>query len=182
MLLVFQYGSNLSTARLNGPDRLQGAAEVVGLARTVDPFRISFDADTGAGWAAANLLREGDEPAVGVLYRIPEERVVRGVSPGVRTLDDIEHESQIYARQEIGVHCEAHGEDSIEVWTYLVIEPRRGVPTRWEYVRHILIGLVEHGAPLAYRRRVEQRILEHQPDLSAPLREWSESIEGRRKG
>ena len=34
MTLVFQYGSNMSVARLNSNDRLDGDAKTIGVART----------------------------------------------------------------------------------------------------------------------------------------------------
>jgi hypothetical protein len=43
MSKVFQYGSNTLSARLNGPNRLNGRAQSRGIAQTVDDFDIAFD-------------------------------------------------------------------------------------------------------------------------------------------
>jgi len=42
MALVFQYGSNMSVARLNSDDRLAGDAKVVCVATTIEPFDLVF--------------------------------------------------------------------------------------------------------------------------------------------
>ena len=42
MALVFQYGSNLSSQRLNGNERLRGGARIVGTARTTASYRLDF--------------------------------------------------------------------------------------------------------------------------------------------
>ena len=79
MGLVFQYGSNTSRRRLNGPERLRGAARVLGLVRTKERFVLSFDVWSETNnCAAANLRRDGRGRVVwGVLYDIPEEFLAR---------------------------------------------------------------------------------------------------------
>ena len=39
---VFQYGSNMSSARLNDPGRPNGQANVQGIARTVRRYKFGF--------------------------------------------------------------------------------------------------------------------------------------------
>ncbi len=46
MPLVFQYGSNCTSARLNGPNRRNDRAEDLGRAHTVEDLQIPFDIHT----------------------------------------------------------------------------------------------------------------------------------------
>jgi hypothetical protein len=43
MALVFQYGSDCLDSQINGEDRLCGDAKFIGVAETVDDFRLAFD-------------------------------------------------------------------------------------------------------------------------------------------
>jgi hypothetical protein len=42
MAIVFQYGSNMSVARLNCTDCLAGDAKLIGVARTVESYELAF--------------------------------------------------------------------------------------------------------------------------------------------
>ena len=42
MALMFQYGSNCSAERLNGPTRLGGVARVAGIAQAVEDYTLTF--------------------------------------------------------------------------------------------------------------------------------------------
>ena len=98
-MLVFQYGSNMSSVRLNSPARLQGEAVPLGLAITEDLFDLGFTVFSSQnGCAAADLTPDGSRRIVGVLYEIPESRVLRERSGGLRTLDDVEGEGVAYVR------------------------------------------------------------------------------------
>ncbi len=55
MALVFQYGSNLSVARLNHADRLNGDAELVAVAQTVEHFELAFSV-----WGVTNTCAVAD--------------------------------------------------------------------------------------------------------------------------
>jgi hypothetical protein len=176
MGLVFQYGSNTSPRRLNGADRLRGAAEVLGLARTRERFVLSFDVWSRTNnCAAANLRRDGRGRVVwGVLYEIPEEFLARDTVPdGRRSFDAIESEGTNYIRAAIDVVDERGVET--RVLTYLVREPKGGLRTSEAYVGHILSGLTEAGAPPEYVRYVKRRVRLNNPELTGWLR-----VQGRR--
>src|SRR5260370_14148024 len=71
MALVFQYGSNATKARLNGPRRLNGHAADRGLACTVVGFDIAFDVmSNNNGCAACDLVPVEGRVAWGILYDI----------------------------------------------------------------------------------------------------------------
>ena len=58
MPLIFQYGSNCDTERLNSPERLAGAAIERGRAQSMDEYEIEFDVwSNGNGCAAADLVQ-----------------------------------------------------------------------------------------------------------------------------
>ncbi len=57
-MLIFQYGSNISTARLNDRDRLNGDARVISIVSTVDKFDIAFTVwSKSNGCAAADIVQ-----------------------------------------------------------------------------------------------------------------------------
>lgn len=168
--LVFQYGSNTLPSRLNGVERLCGAAKVLGLARTKERFVLSFDVWSRTNeCAAANLRRDGRGRIVwGVLYEIPERFLGRATVPeGRKSLDAIEGEGTNYVRAAIDVIDEEG--DEARALTYLVREPRSGLRTSEAYVRHILTGLTEIGAPPNYLRYVERRVRLNNPELKGWL-------------
>jgi hypothetical protein len=69
--LVFQYGSNCTAARLNGPKRLNGHAEDRGRAQTVEDFDIAFDVYSQTNsCAASDLVPTPGRKAWGVLFLI----------------------------------------------------------------------------------------------------------------
>ena len=91
MPLVFQYGSNCTAARLNGPRRLNGQADDRGRAQTVGDFDIAFDvySQTNA-CAASDLASAPGRKAWGALYEVPAD-FIRGKRPdGQKTLAEIE--------------------------------------------------------------------------------------------
>ena len=172
-MLVFQYGSNMSSVRLNSEVRLQGEAVPLGLAITEDPFDLDFTVFSPQnGCAAADLTPNGSRRIVGILYEIPEERVLRERSGGLRTLDDVEGEGEAYVRTTIRV-TRAESERGPEVAaTYLVKTPRAGIRTCAAYAHHILAGLREHRAPDEYVAYVKDRITRNNPELAAVIRDW----------
>lgn len=173
MSLVFQYGSNTSSGRLNGVERLRGAAQVLGRARTRDRFALSFDVWSEQNrCAAANIRRSArGRPIWGALYDIPRELLGRETAPGGwRSLDAIEREGSNYRR----AHVAVVGEDGSErtAVTYTVLRPRRGLRTGQAYVGHILDGLVEIAAPADYIAYVKRRIVRNNPGLAAWVRAY----------
>ncbi len=168
MALVFQYGSNLSTARLNGPDRLDGGAQVVGVVRTVASYQLDFTVwSHHNNCAAADLVADEAGRAIyGVLYRIADHLVFGHHSH--MTLDRIENEGQSYRREQIAVLTRG-SDEPISVWTYRVIDPQEHLQTELDYVRHLLIGMQEHDFPDDYQDYVVSRILRNQPSLKKML-------------
>src|SRR5688572_21902663 len=70
--LIFQYGSNMSTARLNSLDRLQGDARPIGIAYTDENYDLLFDIwSTSNNCAAADIVT-GEKKIWGVVYEIPQ--------------------------------------------------------------------------------------------------------------
>lgn len=166
-MLIFQYGSNLSSQRLNSPERLQGQARVVDIAHTVTGWRFGFPVWGGINdCAAAGILPGGDKPVWGVIYEIPDTWVVHG--DGV-SLDRIENEGVDYDRGPIDLQLTDGREPPAPVHTYHPRDPRHDRITQWHYVEHILAGVDEHGLPEYYRRRLERAIIDNNPSLAKRL-------------
>lgn len=169
MPLVFQYGSNLSSDRINSAQRLCGAARIVGLARTVERFHLDFTVwSRQNGCAAADLIETPAGRSIwGILYDIPPERVFDdAAAPGVRSLDAIEGGN--YRREEVAV-CTATGPVGGPVLTYRVRERKSGVRTELGYVAHLFRGLREHAAPEEYVEYAKARVLLNNPALAGSL-------------
>src|SRR5438045_3551831 len=91
MALVFQYGSNTSSGRLNSDDRLRGDARDLGLVRTQASFELHFDVWSETNKCAAADIREDSVRQIfGVLYEIPDYLMSRTTSGARKSLDEIE--------------------------------------------------------------------------------------------
>jgi len=158
-MLIFQYGSNTSQARLNSPDRLNGVAKLLGAVVTKDCFELDFTVfSTKNDCAAADIRFGGGRPIWGALYDIPGDRVVRELAGKRRCLDAIE--GRRYERVSISV-CWPDGQEvEGEVWTYTVLEAERrtDLQTTEAYGAHILGGLRDLNAPTDYIDYVRGRI------------------------
>lgn len=171
MRLLFQYGSNMSSARLNGADRLAGDARICGVARTVGFFEFGFNVWSGANSCAAADIEPcpAGRQIYGVLYEIPEHLIRRDSAQLHRrkSMDAIESEGVNYVREVIEVQTT----DGVkfDAVTYLVKHRKRGLQTSIEYVRHILNGLSEHAIPDEYRRYVVSRIIANNADLGRKI-------------
>lgn len=167
MALVFQYGSNCSTARLNSAERLQGNAIPVGLAETVDNYELRFDVwSTGNNCAAADIVPEGDGTVLGVLYEVPDELMDRDTAPrGRKSFDAIE--GNAYERRSIRV--KRQDGTIVDAVTYVVCQPARDLRTSLEYVRHIVTGLRENGAGEEYITRVKHAAASNNPDIEEQI-------------
>jgi len=166
---IFQYGSNLSSQRLNGPERLQGRARVVGIARTRTNFQFSFPVWGGInGCAAAGILPGGAHSAWGVIYDIPEPWVIRSQGQAI-TLDAIEDEGSDYRRQTIELCWADGGPVQNRVETYLPLAPRQDLSTEFHYVRHILLGAREHGLPSSYQEILAHSAIRNNSELADPI-------------
>jgi len=172
MALVFQYGSNASSERLNSSCRLGGAACAVGLVFTEDRFDLAFTHYSRTNeCGTADLVPNGSRQIYGVLYEIPENRLFRSRRNGARTLDEIEGEYCDYRRTQVCVIDAAPPHESRAAITYVVKAPSASVKTSAPWVSHIIKGLREHGAPDEYVDYVKKCATENNPDLDDLLDE-----------
>lgn len=171
MALVFQYGSNMSVARLNGEDRLAGDAHPIGVVRTVEPFDLMFTVwSKNSDCAAADLVpRKTGRSIYGVLYKVPDFLLSRETAKqrNRKSLDAIEGEGTNYVR--VMINLIADDGSTVSAITYLAKERRIGLKTSVAYVQHILLGLKQHGIPEEYCQYVRSRITENNSDLESEL-------------
>ncbi len=147
MVMVFQYGSNTLTDRINSPDRLGGAARLVGLARARRGFELSFTRESNLNKCGAADLVNGNRLIYGVLYEIPDYRVHESLRrDGLKTLDQIERG---YQSEPIQVELVSDS-SPITAITYRVVDRIPNVKTAPHYVKLIVDGLRSHGAPPEY--------------------------------
>lgn len=170
MALIFQYGSNLDSERLNSPQRLRGEARYLGLAMTREPYELGFTVwSEGNGCAAADLVPGGTGPAWGALYEIPDALVRRETAGNRPSMDSIENEGVEYRRTQIEI-CQPNGQllkgGAI---TWLVVNRRHDLRTELHYVRHILRGLLAKQVPRDYLMRAQRSILANNPALREPV-------------
>lgn len=166
-MLVFQYGSNMSSERLNHVDRLNGDAKVVCVASTVDTYDFAFTVWSKTNeCAAADIVPNPDGRTImGVLYDIPGFLLTRDSARSCcrKSLDAIEGEGRNYRRIDIEL-LDPSGH-KISATTYVVRERKEGLKTSRAYSQHIVDGLLEHGFPEEYRRYVICRIEQNNPEL-----------------
>ena len=171
MSLVFQYGSNMSVARINGKDRLAGAAQPICIARTVEPFDLMFTVwSKFNNCAAADLVPSKMGRSIyGVVYDVPDFLLSRDTAQrqNRRSLDEIEGEGINYVRTTINL-IKDH-ESTFRGITYVVKVRRTGLKTSFAYVQHILHGLKEHNIPDEYCQYVRSKIIENNSDLRDAL-------------
>lgn len=171
MALVFQYGSNMSVARLNSVDRLADNAKPIGVARTVEPFELIFSvwSNTNACAAADLLPSKSGRSVYGVVYDIPDFLLSRGAAKKHhrKSLDAIEGEGTNYVRTTIELI--KADESRFSAITYVVKDRKTGLKTSLAYVQHILIGLREHCIPDEYCQYVRSRIIENNSELEQEL-------------
>ena len=167
MALVFQYGSNMSVARLNGDDRLAGDATPVCVAMTVEHFELVFSVwSRSNNCAAADLLpSDAGRTVYGVLYEIPDFLLSRETAKerDRKSLDAIEGEGKNYVRSTIEVIT--NNGATVSAITYVVKNRQTNLKTSAAYVSHILDGLNEHNLPAEYCLYVRAKIVENNGDL-----------------
>jgi cation transport regulator ChaC len=168
MSLVFQYGSNMDVARLNGPDRLKGQAIDLGCAETVDQHRVVFNVWSNRNnCAAASIISDATSRVWGVLFDVPERLLDRDTAKPDKSLDAIEGEGSNYTRAQIEVRRE---DGSIATaLTYVALNPQQGIQTSWEYVKHIMKGLSDHHVPGEYVNAMKAWVVENNGDLVSLL-------------
>ena len=171
MALVFQYGSNLSVARLNHADRLNGDAKLVAVAQTAEHFELTFNVwSVTNNCAAADIVPSSSGRRIyGALYSVPDHLLSRDSAEahGRRSLDAIEGEGKNYVRSAIKL-AKTDGEE-LEAITYVVKSRKSGLKTSAAYVRHIFDGLSEHGIPVEYCQYVRSQILKNNRALDSVI-------------
>ena len=168
--MLFQYGANMDPKRLNGADRLDGAAEVVGVA-TLKGWRIRFDlyGELAQG-GVTDVVPSTREHVLGVLYKVPYRKVI--APRGERSEMDIVEGAGLgkrsnYKRLKISVVSDGK---KIEARTYIGTVTgrnrflRRSAKERQvskDYFGHILMGAKQFRFPasyIAYLRRQAGRL------------------------
>jgi hypothetical protein len=169
MAVIFQYGSNMSTPRLNGADRLCGAAKPIGIAKTSECYELDFTVwSEKSKCAAADIVPGYGRNIWGVLYDIPDSLISRTSSRGRKSLDAIEGEGTNYLRTEISL-VSTEG-NQLHAITYVAKNRQANLKTSLIYVRHILDGIQEHNLPEEYARYVLARIVENNSALKDDLK------------
>ena len=170
MALVFQYGSNTSSKRLNSEDRLKGDACRVGIAYTEEDYELAFDIwSTTNNCAAADIIPDSGRKIWGVLYEIPEYLIFRETSGDRKSLDQMEGESTNYKRVTIALLNPDGSKIQEKVITYIGKNRKKGIKTSWDYVCHIFNGLHENDVPSEYIDYVKEQIIDNNPDLKTRI-------------
>lgn len=170
MALVFQYGSNTSSKRLNSSDRLQGDAKPVGIACTKDDFELYFNVwSTRNQCAAADIVPGFGRKIWGVLYEIPDHLIRRDTAGNRKSLDAIEGEGTNYQRMTISLKYPNDLPVKPDAVTYVVKDRKKGLQTSLLYVRHIIVGLREQKVPEEYIEYVKMRIVMNNPSLKEKI-------------
>ena len=173
MTLVFQYGSNMSVARLNSNDRLDGDAKTIGITRTAESFELMFTVWSKTNnCAAADLVPSKIGRSVYVVvYDIPYFLLSRDTAEkhNRKSLDAIEGEGMNYVRTPIEL-VKTDG-SRFSAITYVAKDRKPDLKTTLSYVRHILAGLKEHDIPNEYYQYVQSQIIENNGELEQALLE-----------
>ncbi len=166
-MLVFQYGSNMSSARLNSEKRLAGDAKHVGVAYTKEDHEFHFPVwSQGNNCAAASITPSPTGRKIfGVLYEVSESLVDRQKAKAIdrKPLDAIEGEGTNYSRTTIEVLLEDN--TIVLATTYVARSCETEVKTNKGYATHILNGAKENNAPDEYIDYLILRITNNNPDL-----------------
>jgi Gamma-glutamyl cyclotransferase, AIG2-like len=160
--LVFQYGSNMSVARMQESTERIPEARPVEAAWTVERYDFRFPIRSKKyNRAVSGIVPNASGRKIyGALYEIPYDLIDRAVvRPGRRSLDQIEGAGKRgnYYRTTIAV-VGVESNKSIEVITYLPNSQDNPGFTDDEYAAHILEGLAQWNAPLEYIEYVKEII------------------------
>jgi len=162
--IVFQYGSNCSTTRLNSGERLGGAAHPRGIAETVQNYQLQFDVwSDGNNCAAADIVKTPGKKVWGVLYDIPADFVRGRRKDKKKTLEQIE--GQRYEAVCICVRDRSGVEQEATTFVARPNERRSGIRTSLDYVRHIITGLREQAVCDEYIQEVKRIAAENNPSI-----------------
>ena len=169
MSLVFQYGSNMSSQRLNSASRLKGDAKYFGIAHTVDNFELVFDVWSKTNrCAAADIVPGSGTNIWGILYDIPEYLIDRHKSGSRKSLDEIEGECTNYERVSVDLVL-PDGSRKNGVWTYVGKDRKKSIRTSLPYVKHIMCGLRQNKVPEEYVEYVKRQIIGNNPSLEGQV-------------
>jgi len=164
MVVVFQYGSNTNSERINSENRLRGDAQFIGLAFTVDEYRLDFTTwSVDNQCAAADIISEPGRKIWGVLYKIPDHLIEKETSGDRKSLDAIEGGN--YQRESIKLKYPDGTPVAENVITYMVKDKKSGIRTSFKYAEYIITGLREHYAPDEYIEYVKMRVIANNPEL-----------------
>jgi hypothetical protein len=168
MTLVFQYGSNTSSERLNHNNRLRGDAKDLGLVYTQENYELDFNVWSNSNDCAASDIKQGGGRKIwGVLYNVPDHLIDRSTSGDRKSFDAIE--GNHYERSTILVCWPDGSPVEGDVITYTVREPQTDLKTSLDYVSHIIAGLREHNAPVEYIEYAKERIVSNNPELASKI-------------
>jgi len=166
MALVFQYGSNTSSERLNSNARLRGDARLVGIAQTEDDFELEFTTWSHTNrCAVADIVPGSGRKIWGVVYEIPDYLIRKETSGERKSLDAVEGEGKNYRRVSIAVRLPDGRSFEDEVITYMVTNRTSGLCTSLEYASHIIRGLREHRVPEEYIAYVKAKVIANNPGI-----------------
>jgi hypothetical protein len=166
MTIVFQYGSNCFSTRLNSPDRLNGDAVFLGRA-DLEGYRLVFDVwSDGNACAASDIIESPGHTVQGVLYEVPDFLMSRTTTPpGRRSFDSVE--GSRYERHNVSVHRRVDA-SIMGAITYVAkaSDRQQGIRTSFAYVEHIIRGLRESGADPKYIEEIKREASESNPAIA----------------
>lgn len=172
MTLVFQYGSNCSESEMNSTTRLCGDAKFVDIVETVEDYELAFDVQSsGRGCAASDIVRKPGGKVWGVLYEVPDYLIGRQTAKAHKrkSFDQIEGEGTNYQREMIQVRRQ--NGDIVTALTYTVSNPKPGLRTNADYVRHIVHGLRSHKVPEEYTMKVKAIAVANNPGIAREVQD-----------
>ena len=168
-VLLFQYGSNMDSKRLNSAKRLDGEAEVFGKAK-LEGHELLFDLWSVKNHsAAADIKEETGNHVWGVLYRVPCELVIAEQGRGSK-MDCIEGAKSDGTGNYTRVQVKFVKGDgtSEEAYTYVGTKTERGKFPKCSdrkvsggYLDHILRGAYEHSLPKGYIQEIKNIAEKH---------------------
>ncbi len=174
-VLLFQYGSNMSSTRLNGAKRLSGYAKPLGKAK-LRGWELTFDIwSTLNESAAADIVPCDDGIVWGVLYDVDRELVIAPKCK-LSKMDCIEgvrlDGTGNYKRRPVEI--EQDDENVRTACTYLGMDAGRqrfgercSAPITREYRSYVLDGAKEHGLPDGHCREIERLADRHNEEHSS---------------
>lgn len=168
MAIVFQYGSNRSSARLNSPERLNGDAVSLGRA-DLEGYRLVFDVwSDGNACAASDIIEAPGHTVQGILYEVPDLLMSRLTTPrDRRSFDAIE--GNRYERRNVSVRRADRSIITAISYTARPADRQQGIQTSHSYVQYIITGLRENGADPEYIEEVKRSASQNNPAIAKEI-------------